>query len=162
MNLAHVHLLITHLPVFGSILGAFVLAYGIYNKSTHTISASYMVLIISALGVGISYLTGESAEELVEQIPGVSKKRIHEHEEAALFGLISLIVVGLNALIGLIFNIKNLNKARLIAQIALVVSLFSFSVMVRVGYLGGQIRHTEIYEAATTPGGGENQSDDKD
>ena len=27
MNLAHVHLLITHLPVFGSILGAIVLAY---------------------------------------------------------------------------------------------------------------------------------------
>ncbi|MBK6861907.1 MAG: hypothetical protein IPK91_14280 [Saprospiraceae bacterium] len=162
MNLAHVHLLITHLPVFGSILGAIVLAYGLYTKSTHTISASYLLLIISALGVGISYLTGESAEELVEQIPGVSKNRIHEHEEAALFGLISLIVVGLNAILGLIFNFKNLEKARLIAQIALICSLFSFSVMARVGYLGGQIRHTEIYESATTPSNGENQSDDRE
>lgn len=162
MNPAHVHLLITHLPVFGSILGAIVLAYGLYTKSTHTISASYLVLIISALGVCISYFTGESAEELVEQIPGVSKKRIHEHEEAALFGLISLIVVGLNSILGLIFNFKNSEKARLIAKIALICSLFSFSVMVRVGYLGGQIRHTEIYDSATMPSNGEHQSDDRE
>ncbi len=162
MNLAHVHLLITHLPVFGSILGAIVLAYGLFSKSNHTISASYLVLILSALGAVISYFTGESAEELVEQIPGVLKKRIHEHEEAALFALISQIALGLNALVGLIFNLKNLNKARLIAQIALFVSLFCFTVIVRVGYLGGQIRHTEIYETSALPNNGGSQSEDRD
>ena len=32
MNQTHIHLLITHLPIFGSILGGFVLAYGLWTK----------------------------------------------------------------------------------------------------------------------------------
>jgi len=50
MNQTHIHLLITHLPIFGSMIGAFVLLYGIFTKSIQTKTAAYLVLILSSLG----------------------------------------------------------------------------------------------------------------
>lgn len=68
MNRTHVHLLIAHLPIFGSILGAIVLTYGLYSKSSDTIIAAYYLFIISGIGAGVAYLTGEAAEETVEKM----------------------------------------------------------------------------------------------
>lgn len=76
MDQAHLHLIINHLPVFGSILGGIVLAYGLWTKTNQTKVAAYILFIISSIGAGISYLTGEAAEETVENIAGVSKDLI--------------------------------------------------------------------------------------
>jgi hypothetical protein len=62
MNQTHVHLLITHLPILGSFLGALVLVYGLFSGSYSTKIAAYLLLIISSAGAGIAYLTGEGAE----------------------------------------------------------------------------------------------------
>ena len=144
MDQTHVHLLITHLPIYGSILGAFVLAYGLWAKSDQTKIAAYYVLIISAIGAGISYLTGESAEETAENLQGVSETIIEQHEDFALFALIGLMVVGLFALIGLYLTLINSRLIKTIATITLIVSVISFGLVARTGYLGGQIRHSEI------------------
>ena len=76
MNQTHIHLLITHLPIFGSILGGLVLAHGLWTKSNQTKIAAYNIFIISAIGAGIAYLTGEAAEETVENIQGIAKDMI--------------------------------------------------------------------------------------
>ena len=144
MNQTHVHLLITHLPIFGSILGAIVLAYGIWTKSNQTKIAAYIVFIISSIGAGIAYLTGEGAEETVENIQGVAKKMIEEHEEFALISLISLIILGLASVIALFLTIKGRLFTKAIAWVILFVSIVSFALVAWTGYLGGQIRHTEI------------------
>jgi hypothetical protein len=68
MDPTHLHLLITHLPIFGSILGALVLGYGIFKKSDATVLASYYLFVISSIGAAVAYLTGEEAEESVENI----------------------------------------------------------------------------------------------
>ena len=144
MNQTHVHLLITHLPIFGSILGAIVLAYGIWTKSNQTKIAAYIVFIISSIGAGIAYLTGEGAEETVENIQGVAKKMIEEHEEFALISLISLIILGLASVIALFLTIKGRLFTKAVAWVILFVSIVSFALVAWTGYLGGQIRHTEI------------------
>jgi uncharacterized membrane protein len=147
MNQAHVHLVITHLPIFGSILGALVLVYGLWSKSNQTKIAAYLLFVISALGAGIAYLTGEGAEDAVEKIQGISRDLIHEHEEAAMFALISLIILGIISLYGLFVTHKNRKYERSVSLIILFFSFFSFSVVARTGWLGGQIRHTEISNA---------------
>ena len=93
MNPTHIHLLITHLPIFGSILGGLVLAHGLWTKSNQTKIAAYNIFIISAIGAGIAYLTGEAAEETVENIQGIAKDMIDEHEDFAVFALVSLIIL---------------------------------------------------------------------
>lgn len=144
MNQTHIHLLITHLPIFGSILGAFVLTYGLCSKSIDTKVSAYFLFIISAIGAGIAYLTGEAAEETVENIPSVVEATINAHEEFAMFALISLVVLGIASIIALFMTLKKSPLTRTIAFVIIFLSLISFGLVARTGYLGGQIRHTEI------------------
>jgi uncharacterized membrane protein len=160
MNQTHIHLLITHLPIFGSILGAIVLSYGLWTKSIETKIASYFLLIISSLGAATAYLTGEAAEESVENLPGVLETAIEAHEEFALFAIVSLSILGLAAVIGLFLAVKKSPLTRTFAFVILVVSLISFGLVARTGYLGGQIRHTEISSGAVAPAeSGEEEED---
>lgn len=161
MNQTHIHLLITHLPIFGSILGGLVLAHGLWTKSNQTKIAAYNLFVISAIGAGIAYLTGEAAEETVENIQGIVEATINQHEEFALFALISLIILGLTSIIGLFITLKNLAMTRTVVFIILFISLISFGLVARTGYLGGQIRHTEIASATNlSPVQNEKDGDD--
>jgi uncharacterized membrane protein len=162
MDQAHLHLLITHLPIFGSILGAFVLGYGIWSKSSQTKIAAYGLFIISAIGTGIAYLTGEGAEEAVEELPGVVENLIKQHEEFAMFALVGLIVLGVSSLFALYVTIKNSVQVKTVALVTLFISIVSFGLVARTGYLGGQIRHTEISSTAVQNNGGQEKGEKDD
>ena len=144
MNQTHIHLIITHLPIFGSILGGLVLAHGLWTKSNQTKIAAYNLFIISAIGAGIAYLTGEGAEESVEDMQGVVEATIKTHEEFAQFALISFIILGLASIVGLFLTLRKSPMTRATAFIVFFISIISFGLVARTGYLGGQIRHTEI------------------
>ena len=144
MSQVHLHLLITHLPIFGSILGALVLGYGLWTKSSQTKNAAYCLFIIAAIGAGIAYLTGEGAEEATEKISGVSENMIKIHEDSAIYALASLILLGAVSIFALVETRLNKSWLKSTATITLLLSLISFGLVARTGYLGGQIRHTEI------------------
>lgn len=164
MDQTHIHLLITHLPIFGSVLGALVLGYGIWQKSNTTKMSAYLLFVVSAIGAGIAYLTGEGAEETVENIPGVSELVMEQHEEFAMFALISLLILGVAALVSLYVTYKKSPLLKSSSLITLVLSIISFALVARTGYLGGQIRHTEIASGNvptnSEQGGGEEGDDD--
>lgn len=146
MNQTHLHLFINHLPIIGSMLGALVLLHGIGVKSNQTIIAAYYIFVLCALGATIAYFTGEAAEESVEHIQGIIESTIEQHEDFALFALISLIILGMASIIGLYFTWKNLPQIKTLALLILFISIISFGLVARTGYLGGQIRHTELSE----------------
>lgn len=161
MDQVHIHLLITHLPIFGSILGGLVLAHGLWTKSNQTKIAAYNLFIISAIGSGIAYLTGEGAEETVENMQNVVEATIKSHEEFALFALLSFIILGVASLLGLFLTLRKSPMSRTVAFVILFISLISFGLVARTGYLGGQIRHTEISNGAIAPTeNSENEADD--
>jgi uncharacterized membrane protein len=151
MNQTHIHLLITHLPIFGSMLGGIVLAFGLWKKSDDTKIAAYLIFIISAMGAGTAYLTGEAAEHTVRDIQGVLKETIETHEESAMYALISLIILGLVSLIGWFLTSTKSSLTRTIAFVILFISIISFGLVARTGYLGGQIRHTELSNNIAAP-----------
>ena len=160
MSQVHLHLLITHLPVFGSIIGALVLGYGLWAKSNQTKNAAYLLFIISAIGASIAYLTGEGAEEAVEKIQGASKSMIERHEDAAMYASISLIALGAASVIALLVSRFKTSLIRATSLSIFVLSLISFGLVARTGYLGGQIRHTEISVGAIQYNGGGEKDDD--
>ncbi len=151
MNQTHLHLLINHLPIFGSILGGFVLTHGLWTKSNQTKIAAYYLLIISSIGAVIAYLTGEAAEESIENIQGISKNLIEQHEDFSVIALVALIILGIASLIGLFLTIKKSPLTRIIAIVTLFISIISFGLIARTGYIGGQIRHTEINSSTSNP-----------
>lgn len=112
------------------------------SEELKTISLGVFV-IVALLGIP-AYLTGEPAEELVENLPGVSKASIEQHEEAAQAGFAGVLLVGAAALGGLIFFRHGKPVPNWFAVIVLVLSLVVFALMARTANLGGLIRHTEI------------------
>ena len=163
MDQTHIHLLITHLPIFGSLLGTLVLGYGMWKKSDTTQLASYYLLVISAVGAVIAYLTGEAAEETVENIQGVSENVIEQHADFASYALVALIAVGVFSIVGIYFKSTKSTFAKPVATMTLFLAFISFGLAAYTGYLGGQIRHTEIASRTLqTAGeqGGEQDGDD--
>jgi uncharacterized membrane protein len=148
MNQAHIHLIITHLPIFGTLLGSIVLIQGVWSKSDSTVIAGYSLFIISAFGACIAYITGEGAEESVENLPRILEETIREHEEFALVALIGLVILGFLSMLGFYFTYKKSSLLVMIAFSILTVSIFCFGLVGYTGYLGGQIRHSEIGNSA--------------
>jgi len=77
------------------------------------------------------------------------KSTIKQHEEFALYALISLIILGVASIIGLFITFKKLPYLRTVAFIILFLSFISFLMVARTGYLGGQIRHTETVSSTS-------------
>jgi uncharacterized membrane protein len=144
MNDAHLHLVVNHFPIIGTILGLGILIAGMVLKKISVKNTAYCLFIVAAVFAAFSMGTGEGAEELVEDMPSVGKKIIHEHEEMAENFAVVMYVLGFCSLLGIYFDYKNHVKAKLIAAIVLIIAIVSVVFASLVGNSGGEIRHTEI------------------
>jgi uncharacterized membrane protein len=157
MNPTYIHLLLNHVPILGSVFGALLLLYGIIGKSKSVINAALLTFIVTALFAIPVFLTGEPAEESVENITGINKAAIEEHEESAELALWVMEALGILSLITLIVGRKENSLGNKLTIATLLLSLFTFALMARTGKEGGKIRHTELTNTAQTTGvsGGE-------
>lgn len=144
MEPVHIHLIVTHFPIVASFIGALVLVWGMIYKSKPTQTIAHIILVASAIGAAISNYTGEAAEEVAENIPGITHNVIHEHEEAAELAFILQLVMGALALLTLFMAWRKSALTRILTIVTLVASLAAFVVVARAGYYGGMIRHPEV------------------
>lgn len=151
MNPSHLHLLFNHFPIIGSILGFLVLAAGFFLKNQHVKNVAFGLFIFTAVVSLPAYFSGEGAEDKIEKLAGVEESYIEEHEEAALWGIIAVELLGIAGIIALFFSVKNKPFAHQAALATLALALFTMAVMYRVGNTGGEIRHPEIRKGATLP-----------
>lgn len=151
MNAVHLHLLLNHVPVIGTVITILLLAFAVWRGNPQLIRVSFGMFVILAVMGTLAYLTGEPAEELAESLPGVSESVIEPHEEAALLATIALGAVGGAALAGLIAFRGAASAIPMgFARLVLVFALVPAAAMGYTANLGGQIRHTEI-RSATAP-----------
>lgn len=149
MNASQIHLALNHVPLFFSLIGGIILLFGFFKKNDSIKILSLYLIIVAALFTIPVYLTGEGAEELVEKLPGVSGGLIEEHEEIAKIGLIIIIISGITALGTLIVKKKE-SLLKTGFMLCAVLSFVSFGFMAQTSHTGGQIRHTEIRNGATS------------
>ena len=155
MSWAHIHLALSHVPVIGLLIVLLLLAVASLRRSTELMRVSYALLVLLAAAAVVVYLTGEPAEELVENLPGFSEPLVERHEEAALIATIGMVVLGLVALVGLIrFRGPRIAPAWY-GRGVLLLALLTGGVITWTANLGGQIRHSEIRAngGATIEGG---------
>jgi uncharacterized membrane protein len=146
MNDAHLHMVVNHFPIIGTILAIGILIAGLFTKNNGIKNTSYFLFILAAIFGALSMGTGEGAEELVKDLPDVGWKIIHEHEEIAEKLALLLYVLGLLSVVALYLNFKKNAKEKMVSFIILGVALVSLVVVQKVGTSGGEIRHTEIRE----------------
>lgn len=144
MSSAHLHLLLNHFPVIGTIIIILVIGYGILKKDKAIIKTALLITVFISIVTIFAYTTGNGAQQMVEGMDDVTEKYIDEHEDAAGFSFIIMEILGGVSLIGLIlFNKKEHYPSWFIAVIVFLL-LATASTMARTANLGGKIHHPEI------------------
>lgn len=154
MDPVHLHLFLNHFPVICSILSVPLFLYAYWRKSDELKQLALLVLIFAAVVTIPVYLSGEPTEDAVEKLAGVSHDLIEQHEDAAYFAMISMMITGVISLIGFILMMaKKTAAAKFLVLVALLSAVGSAGLMARTSNLGGQIRHSEIRtgDAAAQP-----------
>jgi Ca2+/Na+ antiporter len=144
MNWAHVHLMLNHIPVIGTGSLILLLIVALLRRSNELTTVALIFTILLSLVTIPVYLSGEPAEEVVEDMSGISEQLIEEHEEQAEIAFIFVEVTGALALIALIARLYSNNLGQRLALLTLLVLIISGGLTAWTANLGGKIHHEEI------------------
>lgn len=159
MSPVHLHLMLNHLPVVGTVFAALLLGYAMVVRSDLVKKIAFGAFVLIAMLAVPAYLTGEPAEEIAEGLPGVTDNAIEQHEEAAQIAFASIMVVGALAVTGLaMFRTKAV--PRLFAVAVLALSVVAMAALAWTANLGGKVRHTEIRSEAAAVGRASHDDED--
>lgn len=144
MDAAHLHLMINHLPIMGIPMVAGLLFWGLLRRSRDVLrTALGAAVIVAALSYPV-FLTGEPAEEQLEDTAWLKERLVHEHEERAEAGLIAILLTG--ALGAVVLwqsragrNVPTSTAGLTLAGLVVSAGLFGWSALA-----GGAIRHDEL------------------
>jgi uncharacterized membrane protein len=148
MNLVHVHLLLNHFPVIGTIIALGLFVGAIVSGSKDLKRASLITFLAIALLTIPTYLSGNAAEQAVRNLPGVSASFTVAHQNAALLAYVFMEVTGAFAWFGLWQFRRNASFGRGTLGIVLLLSVVTMVLMSNAAYIGGAIRHQEILSVA--------------
>lgn len=144
MNDVHLHLVATHLPIVGVLIGFLVLLTGYFTKSPQVKATALGIFIFSALAAIVAFYTGEGAEDIVEKMPGVSETLIHNHEELAETFYTVMLILGGGSLVTLFLHYRKSTFAKYGFIVVLLLSISCIVISKFVGTSGGEIMHNEI------------------
>lgn len=154
MSIVHLHLLLNHVPVVGTMFALVTFAAALLIRESVSIKFALWVSAALALVAVAVYFTGGAAEEAVEKLAGVTESAIEQHEEAAEVTTVAMSVFGALSVAALLFFRKG-PVPRWVAVSGLVGTVVLSALMGWTANLGGQIRHTEIRSANLQQGGHE-------
>jgi hypothetical protein len=141
MNLAHVHLLLNHVPTIGFGFGIGLLVASLVRDSADLRRASYVVFFVVALVAIPTYLSGNAADFVLRTQPELLQDVVTAHQNAAMLALIPMEIVGLVSWLAL-WQSRRWHQPAVLA-----LSIVTFVLMARAANIGGQIRHPEIVAA---------------
>ena len=148
MDGAHLHLLLNHYPIVGSIIALMLLIVGFFMKNKSVINAALVTTVVIGLIAIPAFLTGEAAEHKVEDLPGTSEFYLEEHEDIGKAAFLIMNISAVLSLITLIVNLISRKTSRFLTAIVLLALAATVGIMVYTGFLGGKIRRPELRETA--------------
>ena len=147
MNLAHVHIVLNHVPSLGSIAGLLLLAVGIYRKDEVIKQSACFVLVLITMAVLPTYISGAEAQRIVAKSPSYSPGLVQLHQNAAMITLLSMTAAGMFAWFGL-WEYRRHGKSGSLTTTATLISTMAAAASVLVtANIGGTISHPEIRNA---------------
>jgi uncharacterized membrane protein len=147
LNTAHLHLLLNHFPILGSIIitGLFIVALIFRNTFLQKVSLWFLAGI--AVLTAITFQTGDGTKQAVLSLnlpQVVSLSALQTHQQMARVGLILMFFTGAISLGSAVFYRHKPALPRLLLAIMLVILLVNVGVFTYISYLGGLIMHPEI------------------
>lgn len=136
-----------HLPLFLIAAGFFILLYGEWKLKLPFKNLGLILLVLAALSAVPTQLSGEGAEELVEQagvVDGITDGLIEKHETLGFFSAILAYVLGVLSLISLMMLHNTHGVFSAIRKIIILGAGGGMILLALTAHSGGEIRHTEI------------------
>ncbi len=98
VNFAHLHLLLNHIPVIGTIIGFCLFLASFFGKNDDLRRSSLIIFAVVALLTIPTFLLGFGAQAEIKGLPGVSDALIERHEGAAMLSFWFMLITGALAL----------------------------------------------------------------
>ena len=164
----HLHLLVNHIPVEGSIIALLLLIFAIVRRSAELKRVALMAFVLIGIAAYVSDLTGGGAAREMKHVPGIERTLISQHSAAADWAQNISYLVAVISLVGLILAWKKTDDRATssdavsyvrhhkepnnwIIVLCLVGGLFEVSTFALTAYRGGLIRHPEIQSSFQVP-----------
>ena len=147
LNLAHLHMLLNHVPTVGTGIAIALLVLALVRKSEDLKRVTLEAFFVIALLTIPAYLTGVAAQAEIEGRFEVSDVLIEAHEDAAAFAFVLMQLTGGFAWLAL-WQMRRMGRhGRTTMAVILLLSALTLAVTARAATLGGEIRHPEIVGA---------------
>jgi hypothetical protein len=144
---AHLHLLVNHAPIFGSLFALALLVASFVTSANVLRRTAFIMLIVTGFAGVAADLTGDPAEDAIRGYPGVKRELIRSHEEMADKAYPLSIAVGVLA-IGALARWRKRDVPGSATFVMMLATAFLGGAMVYTGLLGGRVRHTEVRPGA--------------
>lgn len=148
MDAVHIHLVVNHTPVILVASSLVLLFISVFNKKPDYRTIAFSGLLIAAIFSIVAFESGGDAEDVVEELAGVTHDAIENHEHAADTARWMMIVLGVAGLAGLTFFRDDERRGfQLFLYSSILISIVAIGYLIYTSYLGGLIRHTELASA---------------
>ena len=144
VNLAHLHLLLNHVPTVGAVVALGLLFLAFVRRDEPLKLAGLEVLFAIAVLTLPVYMSGVAAHQQLRDRPELSNTAIRAHHDAALAGFVVTELAGFAAWIALWQSRRRGRAARALVPAVTLLSVVALTLMARAATLGGEIRHPEI------------------
>jgi uncharacterized membrane protein len=150
MEASHIHVLINHVPLLGTLFGIILFISGLIFKNKSFEKAGLLTFIVVGLATIATYFSGGMAVGAIKKIAGTSRDAIHEHREMAETALYLMLGLMLASLTVMVVQWRSKNrKTGTMKGIVLVLALITFVFMSLVNNLGGKVRRPELRDEVT-------------
>ncbi|HLP28801.1 MAG TPA: hypothetical protein VK147_09180 [Candidatus Didemnitutus sp.] len=155
MNELQIHLFLNHVPILGALAALLVVIIGVVIKNNTVRMSGLAVYIVMALAVIPTYLSGEGAEERIENIAGISETVIESHEEMAELSLWIMLVAAAVGAAALFTQWKGKSIASTLSILFVLVAIGAFIQIGLTGHEGGKIRRPDMTSNVAAPAAAE-------
>jgi uncharacterized membrane protein len=144
MNLAHLHLILNHVPTVGTAIAFGLLVLSLIRKNDGLRRVGLEVFCVIALLTLPTYLSGVGTQAEIDKMPSVSVDSIQKHHDAAFLASVFMLLTGATAWLGLWQVRRVTRQSSLNLSAVLLFSVVTLALMARTATIGGEIRHGEI------------------
>jgi len=144
LNFAHLHLLLNHFPIIGTIIGFALFLASFVGKNEDLRRSSLIIFAFIALLTIPTFLSGFGAQLAIQGKPSVSDNVMVRHEGSAMLSLWFMLATGVFSLVALWQSKYRGRPAGWNMAVIFLLALLTVGLMARTGNTGGDIRHPEL------------------
>jgi hypothetical protein len=141
----YIHIMLNHLVIYGTILGALALAISLILRSRAAQITALIITLIAAVSAYPVLLSGQRAYKTIRSMTDdAGAEALDEHMDRAEKTIGLFYLLALLALIGLVIPIKWPKTGSPLATLTLLLALVCFGLSVYIAQEGGEVRHPEF------------------